>query len=209
MSLYLDIATWNRREHFGFFKNMDLPYFGLVRSIECTAGRKYCRKAEIPFFIYYLHKCLVACNGIDNFKYRIEGEKVRVEPKINVSPTIGRDDGTFGFSFMEYDENFDIFLPGALKEIDHIRSNSGLCLRPDTGREDVIHFSAIPWVNFTHLSHAGSLNSGDSVPKISVGKITEEKGRECMPVSLHLHHALADGFHAGQFFNNLEELLNS
>ena len=209
MSIYLDIATWNRREHFDFFRKMDLPYFGLVSALECSAGRQYCRKEEIPFFIYYLHKCLVACNHIENFKYRIEGEKVRVEPKINVSPTIGRHDGTFGFGYMEYDEDFDIFLPRAQQEIENIRSKSGLCLRADTGREDVIHFSAIPWVNFTHLSHAGSLNCGDSVPKISVGKITEKDGKAFMPVSLHLHHALADGLHAGRFFDILQELLNT
>lgn len=209
MDTYLDIEGWNRKEHFHFFKAMDVPYFGLVANLDCSLARGYCKDQGIPFFIYYLHKCLMACNQLDNFKYRIEGEKVRIESKISVSPTIGREDHTFGFSFIEYDANFSVFMSRAEAEIAYIRSQSGLCLRPDTGRKDVIHFSALPWVNFTHLSHAGMVGQSDGVPKISVGKINLQGERSFMPVSLHLHHALADGYHAGQFFELFEHLLNT
>jgi chloramphenicol O-acetyltransferase type A len=45
-----------------------------------------------------------------------------------------------------------------------------------------IHFSAIPWLNFTSLSHARSYTFPDSSPKISFGKMTiSENGKEPCP----------------------------
>jgi chloramphenicol O-acetyltransferase type A len=44
-----------------------------------------------------------------------------------------------------------------------------------------IHFSAIPWLNFTSLSHARSYTFPDSSP-ISFGKMTiSENGKEPCP----------------------------
>lgn len=206
---YLDIPSWNRKEHYDFFRAMELPFFGLVAEVECSYGYKLCRQKGYSFFLYYLHKCLVAVNSIENLKYRIEEDKVRIYDTIHVSPTIGRADHTFGFSFLPYEPDFIQFSTTAQVEIDNIRAQTGLCLSPAANRADVVHFSALPWVAFTHLSHAGMIQNPGSVPKISVGKLVDKQNRYFMPVSIHLHHALADGYHAGQFFEKLEKLLNS
>jgi hypothetical protein len=60
-------------------------------------------------------------------------------------------------------------------------------------RHNVIHFSAIPWLNFTSLSHARSYT--DSCPKISFGKMmTTDDGTKTMAMSIHVHHGLIDGY---------------
>ena len=46
----------------------------------------------------------------------------------------------------------------------------------------------------------------DSCPKISFGKITEENNIKSMPVSVHAHHGLVEGFHVGQFFKSFQDL---
>lgn len=45
---------------------------------------------------------------------------------IHVSPAIGREDGTFGFGFFEYDTNLDVFIQNAEKEIDRVKNGNGL-----------------------------------------------------------------------------------
>lgn len=37
---------------------------------------------------------------------------------IHLSPTIGREDGTFGFGFFEYDADLEVFIQNAEKEIE-------------------------------------------------------------------------------------------
>jgi chloramphenicol O-acetyltransferase type A len=73
----------------------------------------------------------------------------------------------------------------------------------------VIHFSAIPWLDFTSLSHARSYTFPDSCPKISFGKMKiNENGKRTMPMSIHVHHGLVDGLHLGQFVDYFQEIMN-
>ncbi|HTD92472.1 MAG TPA: CatA-like O-acetyltransferase, partial [Chitinophagaceae bacterium] len=70
------------------------------------------------------------------------------------------------------------------------------------------HYSSIPWLNFTSLSHARAFGFGDSIPKISFGKMSVNGDRRTMPVSLHVHHGLMDGYEVGQFVDKFQALLD-
>ena len=47
-----------------------------------------------------------------------------------------------------------------------------------------------------------------SSPKITFGKVIESNDGLKMPVSVHAHHALMDGIHVAQFFNEFQENLD-
>lgn len=209
MKTLLDLETWNRKEHFLFFKQMDEPFFGVTVEIDCTIAYANAKKLNASFFIYYLHKTLVAINAIESFRYRITEDKVYLHDSINGSATIGREDGTFGFSLIEYNPDFKIFEQIALTEIERIQNTTGLFTR--TFNEDnLIHFSAIPWINFTSLSHARSYTFPDSCPKVSFGKMMiSETGKRTISMSIHVHHGLMDALHVGQFIDYFQELMNA
>jgi chloramphenicol O-acetyltransferase type A len=204
----LDIENWNRKEHFLFFKQMEEPFFGVTVEIDCTKSYETAKALDTSFFIYYLYKTLVAVNTVETFRYRISEDKIFVHDKINGSATIGREDGTFGFSLIEYNSDFTIFEKTALTEIERIQNTTGLFTRT-FDEDNVIHFSAIPWLNFTSLSHARSYSFPDSCPKISFGKMmVAENGKRTMSMSVHVHHGLIDGFHLGQFVDYFQEIMN-
>tara|TARA_R110002012_G_scaffold273100_1_gene458912 strand:- start:266 stop:769 length:504 start_codon:yes stop_codon:yes gene_type:complete len=164
------------------------------------------KEKKMSFFLYYLYRALKAVNRIENFKYRIIQNDVYEYEQVNASPTINRKDGTFGFAYMNYFDEEAEFYRNALKEIEKVQNSNSLL--PALTGENVIHFSAIPWINFTSLSHARSYSQADSCPKISFGKITEVNGVKTMPTSIHVHHALMDGFHVGKFIEEFQGLLN-
>ncbi|TRX36707.1 chloramphenicol acetyltransferase [Flavobacterium restrictum] len=208
MKTRLDLENWNRKEHFLFFKQMEEPFFGVTVRVDCTKGYAKAKELGTSFFIYYLHKTLVAVNAIENFKYRISVEAIDVNQQIDGSATIGRADGTFGFSLIEYHPDFEVFEKIALTEMERIQNTTGLFTRT-FDQDNVIHFSAIPWLDFTSLSHARSYRFPDSCPKISFGKMTiSEDGKKSMPMSVHVHHGLMDGWHVGQFVDYFQELMN-
>jgi hypothetical protein len=64
---------------------------------------------------------------------------------------------------------------------------------------NLIRYSVLSWFDFTSISHARDFAHEDSAPRITFGKITEADGRRTMPVSIHVHHALADGLQVAQF----------
>ncbi|CAD0001170.1 chloramphenicol acetyltransferase [Flavobacterium salmonis] len=208
MKTLLDLENWNRKEHFEHFSKMEEPFFGVTVEIDCTKAYQTAKKLKASFFIFYLHKTLVAVNSIENFKYRISENQIYINDRVDVSATIGRKDGTFGFSLIEYNPAFRIFEKNTYTEIERIQNTPGLFTR-SFDDDNLIHFSAIPWINFTSLSHARSYTYPDSCPKISFGKmITLENGKKSMPVSVHVHHGLMDGLHVGRFVDFFQELMN-
>jgi chloramphenicol O-acetyltransferase type A len=73
---------------------------------------------------------------------------------------------------------------------------------------NLIRYSTLPWLDFTSISHARDFSRDDSAPRITFGKITETDRRRTMPVSIHVHHALADGLHVAQFIDHFQKLLD-
>lgn len=202
MRKQITIDTWSRKDHFNFFKSFDEPFFGATVIVDCEKAFNYCKKHNESFFLYYLYLSLKAANQITPFKYRIVEDEVFEYEVVNASPTIDRPDDTFGFSYMDFKENFKEFKVAANKEIERVQNSKGLV--PAVSGENVIHYSSIPWLNFTSLSHARSFAFKDSCPKISFGKMIDFK----MPVSIHVHHALMDGKSVGDFVDIFQDLMN-
>ena len=209
MKTLLDIENWPRKEHFLFFKQMDEPFFGITTTIDCTKGYEKAKQLGTSFFVYYLHKTLVAVNTIEAFRYRVIDDAIYIYDTIDVSATLMREDKTFGFSLIEYSKDFDVFAANTFKEIERIKNMPGLFTR-EFPSNNLIHFSAVPWVNFTSLSHARSYAFPDSCPKISFGKmIIDDNGNKTISMSIHVHHGLMDGYHVGLFVDCFQELMNA
>ena len=206
MDKELDIENWDRKEHFNFFKTFDEPFFGVTVDIDCTIAHKVCKAQGHSFFLYYLHKSLTAANQIESFKYRIIEDKVIICEQIDCSATIDRPNGTFGFSYISYSEEFPDFVQNAKIEIERVRNSKGLV--PAGSGQNVIYYSSIPWIKFTALSHARNFSFPDSCPRISFGKMVEKEGKKEMPVSIHVNHALMDGVHLGEYIDAFQRLMN-
>ena len=205
MKTKINLETWNRKDHFLFFKQMEEPFYGITTTLDCTKGYEEAKQLGVSFFTYYLHKTLVAVNAVENFKYRIENDEVVLHETICASATIMREDKTFGFSYMDFAENLHEFAEIVTTEIDRIQHTTGIFTR--TYPENIIHFSALPWIDFTSISHARSFTWPDSCPKISFGKMTDQNGKKSIPLSVHVHHGLVDGYHVGLFLEKLQAML--
>ena len=206
MKQKIDISSWNRKEHFEFFCTFEEPFFGVTTSIDMTIVYEKAKALQIPFFVYYLHKTIAAINQVENFRYRIEENEVVLYDEIDASATIMREDKTFGFSFMKFHSDIQDFAKIAQIEIERIQITPRLFTREFP--ENIIHFSAVPWINFTGLTHSRKYTLKDSCPKVSYGKLVEENGKKSMALSVTVHHGLVDGYHIGLFIEALQTELN-
>lgn len=126
MKRQLDISRWARKDHFNFFRKFEEPFFGVTIRVDCTNAYAKAKAVNASFFLYYLHKSLVAVNKIEPFRYRISGDDVFVYDQVNASPTINRPDGTFGFAYLDYHERFEIFHKHAAAIIEDVKKSTGL-----------------------------------------------------------------------------------
>ena len=202
--IIVDVQNWPRREHYHYFGELDDPYFGITAKADFTSCYRQAKQDGESFFLYSLHKILQAVNAVEEFRYRIENGEVVLYDAVGASPTIGREDGSFGFGVFEYHEDRAVFVAEAKKEIARVKNASGLCLGEGEVRNDLIYYSSIPWMDFTDLKHAGRMSKGQSIPRISTGKLVPDGDRLLMSVSVEVNHGLADGYHVARFFKEID-----
>ena len=165
MDKIIDIENWKRKDYFEFYSKYDEPFWGVVSEVDCTIARQTAKENSISFFLHYLHKSTIAINMIEEFKYRIKDNEVILFDKINAASTIGRDDESFGYSFIEYNPDFEKFNLTASIEIERVKNSTGLSQNENSWRLDVVHYSTLPWTKFTGLTHARNFKFKDSAPK--------------------------------------------
>jgi len=203
----VDVQNWDRKDHFEFYSRFKEPYHGVNVSVDITALKEQCKKKGDSLFMTYLHRAIIAVNNVEAFRLRIINGAVYRFDTTHVTMTIARENEPFGFSFVAFNEDFAVFEAEAKKEFTRVRQSKGLDL--SVSRENVVHFSALPWIDFTGITHARDLESEDCSPKITFGKITQKDGRWLMPVSVHVHHGLVYGKDVADFIQNFQKQLDS
>ncbi|MGG5207617.1 CatA-like O-acetyltransferase [Chryseobacterium sp. MIQD13] len=204
----IDIEKWNRKEHFEFFSKMASPYFGFTTEVDCTKAYDYAKENSHSFFATYLHRSMIAVNAVDELKLRIVDDQIVLYDTIHAGSTIARADGTFGFAFIPFSENFDLFNEAMQQEIEAVQHSTGLRLNNGDLGKDLVRHTTIPWNSFSALLHPTNFNNSESVPKITFGKFSIRDGKKFLPVSVEAHHGLADGLHLARYMEEFQRQLD-
>ena len=208
MERHLDPGSWPRRASFEHFRRLDNPYFNVCTRLDLTALAAL--KARLPgsLSLAYHHLVLRLANELEPFRYRLDGERVRVFDAVHGSTTVLRGDDSIAFADLDWDRDFGRFAAQAGERIRAVqRGEQPFDATPE--RQDVLHFTTLPWIDFTSFSHARNWRSGDAVPKIAFGRLQREAdGRWRMAMAIEVHHALMDGLHVGRLLQLLQARLD-
>lgn len=204
----IDLASWVRRPHYELFRAYEDPFFGVTVDVDVTTALARSRAPEGPsFFLSTLHAALAAAQEVEELRCRIRDHDVVVHDVVHGGSTVLRPNGTFTFAYFDYDPDFARFAAPAAHILESARSSTGTP-DPQDDRDDLIHFSVLPWLAFTSFSHARRRGTGDSIPKIVFGRHRQGGAEVRMPVAIDVHHALVDGLHVGRFVDRLQHHLD-
>lgn len=202
MGEYLDLDRWPRRAAFEHFRAFDNPFFGVCTRIDAAPLRA--ALAGRGFAAACWFTALRLANTIEPLRYRLEGARVRVLPRVHGSSTVVRDDESLRFARLPWDGGgFAAFRARADAAVAAAR-RADAPFDPLPGEQALLHFTTLPWVHFTSFSHARRFGDGDSIPKVAFGRLQPEGSRLWLPLALDVHHALMDGLHAGRFIEGFE-----
>lgn len=151
----------------------------------------------------------IPINSVDELKYRIIDNEIIEFDKVHAGITIGREDETLGFGFVNFYSDFVTFNAELKNEILAVKNCSGLRLNNDDIKKDLIRHSTIPWNSFSGLLHPTNFDQKESVPKITFGKFTIREGKRMLPISIEAHHGLVDGFHMAKYLTEFQNQLNT
>ncbi len=201
----IDIETWKRKAQYEFFKAYENPFYNITASVDVTELYAFAKRKKLSFFFCTLYTATAAINAIEELRTRIHGEQVRLYDTIDAGSTFLHEDQTFGYFFAEFNKDIYQFCRNCETIITKMKANKTFAPVAEA-KDNVIHSSVLPWLNFTSIKHPRNIPVTDSVPKLVFGKFITENGRKVMPISFEAHHSLADGFHAGLFFSKFKEI---
>lgn len=203
----VDIDSWSRKEHFQFFESFDDPTFSLTIELDVTGLATHAEVTGDSLFLCYLHATMSAVNTTDAMKLRILNNEVVRYSTIDGNTTYLNEHQQFGFCELNFNPDAALFMSEASRAMSQAKALKENMLAVKQ-RQDVIHFSSLPWVNFTQFKHPYHSQSDHSIPKIMFGKIITKGVQKFMPMGITVHHGLVDGIHIGQFLDQLQGNLN-
>lgn len=204
MKTEIDMDLWDRKEHFNFFLNSDLPFYNINFNVDVTGLQELCKKQNISVNSALIYATVKALNQIENFLLRLENGAVVKYSNIDPSFTyIRKGEELFRLITLPFQENLCAFNNAVKSAI--AESNKYFDIGMLKERSNFVFISALPWIPFTGVDHTQSLNKQDAIPRITWGKIHELNGKTVLPYNIQVNHIFIDGLHVGKFYEYLSE----
>ncbi len=203
----IDVDTWERKNHYEFFKGMDYPHYNICTNIDITHFLQRIKEKQLSFYYAMIYAATYVLKDVEAFRYRSRGQQVVLHDKIYPSFTdMSPGSDLFKLVIADIEDSPENFAHNAKKKS---TAQTQFITEEAADRDDVIYITCVPWVAFTHISHTISLNKDDSVPRISWGKYFPAGDKILLPFSVQAHHSFVDGIHIGRYINSVQDYLDT
>lgn len=202
----IDIANWNRREHFEFYSKIATPHYCVAFNIDITNLLLFTRKNKISFYYSLIYLCTCAINEIDEFLLETENNKVyKVDKRVPCFTDLKKGATDFHMVSLPCEGDIISFAKNARQESE----NNPLSVYALDGlRQSQIIYSCIPWADITMCSNERDYTDpnlkDDTAPILVWGKYTQRDDRYIINMTLDVNHRFIDGYFVGQFVQKLE-----
>ena len=230
---HIDLADYPRRDHFNLYLGMAYPYAGVTVEVDVTELLALCKEQKISFYLMVLHAAALAADEVPEFRRRIDrgGIEVGREPDERerlladrpAKPSTGlapgkagiveydecptshielKPDGTYAYCTLRHHMPLADYLAQA--ESARTAAREGGSIEEEVDVQSMYFISTLPWLHYTQLIQPVACGE-DSNPRFAWGKYQpNDKGRMMMPMSVLVHHGLADGVHIAKFYDNFD-----
>ncbi|RNI31891.1 chloramphenicol acetyltransferase [Rufibacter immobilis] len=202
----LDLENWARAEQYRFFRSFTQPFFNVHTEVDITPLYHSCKQQGTSIFLGYLYATLQAARATETMRLRLEGDQVVLYDGLDLSTTVLKHNQTIAFVSLPHQNTLQEFCASSRQIIEEAKDSDQFFI----GHQgpDLLHLTTLPWFKSTGIEHATSVNPEEAgIPKIAFGKIEVQPGRVTLPLSVALHHALADGYHVHLFLEQLNRFV--
>lgn len=199
----IDMVTYPRRDHFEHFYGMAYPYVGVTVEVDVTALLTLCREKGYSFYLMVLHAVALAADEVDEFRRRIDDHSIVEYKECPTSHTELKPDGTYAYCTLHHHMPLAEYLQKA--EAARAAARKSGSIEEEAEVQSMYFISTLPWLHYTQLIQPVACGD-ESNPRFTWGKYQQNaEGRMMMPLSVLVHHALADGVHIAKFYDEFEK----
>ncbi|WP_125152934.1 type A chloramphenicol O-acetyltransferase [Clostridium rectalis] len=201
--------SWDRLPYFNYYMNDIKCTFSITANIEITNLLMEIETNELKLYPILLY---ITSNIINKHKELRtsfdENGNLGYWESINPSFTIFHEDNkTFSNIWVEYLDDLRMFYTNCILEIKKY-SNVKRLFAKKNQPQNIVPISCVPWFSFTGVNF--NVCSYEKfpylLPVITYGKYFKRNEEIFIPISLQIHHAVCDGYHATRFLNELQKM---
>lgn len=200
--------TWKRKSSFLNFMGFDLPYLNIGAELDVTNLYNFTKQNHLSFYFALTYLANKTADSIINYRYRFENKEV-FEIGHNTAFLTYLRKGEEDYFMVECEDSSNL---SEFCKNNYSRANDPLttdAMPVLKGRLDVICYTCVPWINYTHIFRTIAKNGMDCNPKISWGRFYRRENHVYVNFSSQTHHGLMDGYHVGQYFTKMQEHLDN
>ena len=204
----IEKSTWDRREIYDFFAGISNPFYMVSFTVDVTELKVFTKRHDCSFYYSLIYLCTQALNSVENFLYTCRNGEIYLLDGREPSFTDRKPDSEL-FHIVSLPVHGDILtFCRTAKEVS--RNQQGFI---DMSREGdhLAYYSCLPTLRLTALTNESDLLSPgfaeSSIPRITWGKYTENRGRWELTISMEVNHRFVDGLHIEKFAARLASLI--
>ncbi|ASW42810.1 type A chloramphenicol O-acetyltransferase [Clostridium isatidis] len=200
--------NWYRKEYFEHYLKQKTT-FSITNEINITVLIKNLKKKNYKLYPAFIFMVTKIVNSHREFRtcFDVEGNLGYWSEMLPFYTIFDKKTATFSGIWSQVSVEFSKFHSQYERDVEKY-NGTGTLFPKKPVPENNFPISMIPWSSFTSFN-LNINNDGDFLlPIITAGRYTQIEEELLLPVSLQVHHAVCDGYHASIFMNELQRLAN-
>lgn len=205
----INLNEWKRAKHFYYFTKMLPTGYSISVNIDISSTYNMIKKDNKKFFPAYLYVASRVLSEQQEFRVASLDNELGYYEVLHPSYSIfHKDDGIISNMWTEYDPDFRIFYDNYIDDQNKYASNHEIMAKAEMPPANTCMIGMLPWIEFSSYTPIPYAPINSFLPVIQAGKFFDKDGKKMMPLSITVHHAVADGYHVGMFFDKFQEYMS-
>lgn len=204
----IDFNQWTRGELFQSYINNMRIVMSLTVVVDVTNLIQFVKSSNLKFYPVMIWVVSKVVNAHDEFKYNWDNKGNLIKWDY-ISPSyteFHKEDENFTKMVTDFSDNIFHFYEQFMLDKEKYKTERGFVKNQPLNSFDV---SCLPWVKYNHFDVHVFDEGKFLAPVITWGKYYLGHERYMMPLTMNIHHAVADGYHLSRFFIEVQKLIDS
>ncbi|MBE5960860.1 MAG: chloramphenicol acetyltransferase CAT [Lachnospiraceae bacterium] len=203
----IDLNEWERKDCFLHFISVAKCTYSLTVNVDITRLISFIKENNYrlyPSFTWIITKAL---NNHQEFKMSFDqdnnlGYYDEISPYYSV---LNGKTKNMDSLYTSYDSEFKQFYKNMTEDMERYETYNSKSFPA----KNFFIVSCLPWLNYTSFNVTNQGEQQFLSPMVTWGKYVKQGDKILMPLTLQVHHAVADGYHCSLFYHDVEEILQN
>ncbi|NLK95759.1 MAG: chloramphenicol acetyltransferase CAT [Clostridiales bacterium] len=201
----IDMETWSRKDCFNHFSTVAQSTYSITVDVDITKLMEHVNDKKLRLFPTFTWIVASAINNHEEFRMGYDengnlGIFNEVYPYYSV---MDEDTKVMDTLCTPFKREFKEFYKNMIEDTE----SYGREKKKTKWYPNYFIASCIPWMSYSSFTASNESGNAFFFPMVTWGKFHEVNGNIVMPLTLQIHHAVADGYHCSLFYSDVEKML--